>query len=226
MKKISIIHATRRGSKSWGAINMWLLNASHKTPIEYILSVDTDDSQDYDFSSVLDFPEFKVIRNSNRSAVDAFNNGAKVATGDLFICISDDMACFLDWDVDLLNEVSDLTDFYLKVQDGLQPTLVTLPIFDRVYYNRLGYVWNDQFRHMFCDQEATAIAIMLGRYVKSNLLFTHAHYTTGQTQCDELNLRNNSTWVQGETLFNERLKTNFGLSPEQIVKPYESIVWR
>lgn len=221
--KISIIHATRRGAQAWNAINMWLWDASHKTPIEYILSVDSDDTYNYNFSGVLDFKEFKVIRNKNRSAVDAFNNGAKVVTGDLFICISDDMACFDGWDISLLKEVSGKSDFYLKVQDGIQPTLVTLPIFDRLYYNRFNYVWNPAYRHMHCDQEATAVAIMTGHYIKSDLLFPHNHYSTGKFKKDAISRRNDSTWQQGERLFNERLKTNFGL--EHIVKPYSEIKW-
>lgn len=224
--KISVIHATRRGSKAWDCISMWLMNTSHKTPIEYILSVDNDDPYNYDFSGVLDFKDFRVVRNNNRSAVDAFNNGAKVASGDLFVCISDDMACFLGWDDALLNEVAGKEDFYLKVRDGLQPTLVTLPIFDRAYYNRFGYVWNDNYFHMFCDQEATAVAIMLGKYIKSDLLFPHNHYSVNPSKKDGVNARNDATWMQGELLFNYRLKVNFGLTSPQIITPYKDIQWR
>lgn len=223
--KISIIHATRRGSKAFDAINQWLWNASMEQPPEYIVSVDSDDPYDnYTFSDCLEYPHLKVIRNSNRSAVDAFNRGAEVATGDLFVCISDDMVCFKDWDLHLLEALKDQNDFYLKVQDGIQPTLVTLPIFDREYYNRLGYVWYEGYSHMFCDQEATAAAIMLGRYIKSGLMFPHAHYSTDRSKYDEINRKNDSTWGQGEALFNARLKTNFGI--ENPVIPYSEIKWR
>lgn len=222
--KISVIHATRRGDTAFSVINSWLWNASMKPPVEYILSVDESDPYNYDFSDCLEYEYLKVVRNDNRSAVDAFNRGAEAATGDIFICISDDMLSFKDWDLFLLKDIACRTDFYMKVRDGLQPTLVTLPVFDRIYYNRLGYVWNPDFRHMFVDQEATAVAIMTGRYIKSELLFPHAHYTTGQIPKDALNLRNDSTWHQGETLFNERLKTNFGI--DNPVVPYSSIQWR
>lgn len=222
--KISIIHATRRGAEAWSAINMWLCNASHTHKIEYILSVDKDDKYNYDFSDVLDFNNFILARHENKSAVEAFNKGAEIATGDLFVCISDDMACFLDWDIALVNDIGNAKDFYLKVQDGIQKILVTLPIFDREYYNRLGYVWNPLFRHMFSDQEATAVAIMLGRYIQSNLMFPHNHYTVGGMQKDAINAKNDSTWSQGQNLFNERLKSNFGV--ENPVVKYEEIVWR
>ena len=224
MRKISIIHATCRGDAAFSVINQWLWNASMKPPVEYILSVDTEDAYSYDFSDCLEYEYLKVIRNNNRSAVDAFNRGAEVATGDIFVCISDDMVSFRDWDLALLKDIGERTDFYMKVQDGLQPTLVTLPVFDRAYFNRLGYVWNDNYKHMFCDQEATAVAIMTGRYINSNLLFPHAHYTTGQVKKDAVNVNNDSTWGYGEALFNHRLKNNFGIAEPVI--PYSAIKWK
>lgn len=226
MKKISILHATRRPNAAFMACMQWLQNASHNTPIEYILSVDESDSGNYDFTDTIEFGGFRVIKNNNRSAIDAFNRAAEVATGDLFVCISDDMACFQDWDINLLLVVGDNKDFYLKVKDGIQPVLVTMPIFDREYYNRLGYVWFDGYSHLFCDQEATAVAIMIGRYYQADLLFPHNHHTVGKFQFDEVSAKNDATWIQGQNLFNHRLKTNFGLAPEQIVKRYEDIVWR
>lgn len=217
---ISIIHATRRPKESLEAATHWLSNISGEVELEYILSKDVSDNGNYQDHIQL---VSTITQNDNRSAVDAFNHGAELATGEVLICISDDMRCFAGWDKALINAMNGLHDFYLKVNDGLQPTLVTMPVFDRDYYNRLGYVWNPDYQHMFVDQEATAIAIMLGRYIKSDLLFKHVHYSTGGTGFDDVNIRNNSTWAQGESLFNERLKNNFG-----IVNPvckYEEIVW-
>lgn len=222
--KISIIHATRRGWESFRAINMWLMDASHTTPIEYILSVDSDDMYNYDFSDVLDFKEFKVIRNKNRSAVDAFNKGAEAATGDLFVCISDDFGCQVDWDIKLLHHIKDKRDFCAKTLDDIQPTLITLPIMDRTYYERFNYIYHPDYKHMFSDQEMTSVAIMTGKYLKFNILFPHNHYSTGKTPKDSINKKNDATWHQGETLFNERLKTNFGI--ENPVIPYSEIKWR
>lgn len=57
------------------------------------------------------------------------------------------------------------------------------------------------------------------------MLFEHLHPSTGKTKKDALNERNDQTWRQGEQLFNERLKTNFGLKDSEIVKPYSEIKW-
>lgn len=233
--KISILHATRRPNEALNAINNWLFNASMKYPIEYILSIDSDDKACYDYSEYLEYPDFKIIRNHNRSAVDAFNNAAKVATGDLFVCISDDFISFLNWDlallagihwdpVNLFLQIDRKTDYIVKTQDGIQPTLITLPIMDRTYYNRFGYIYHPDYQHMFCDQEMTAVGHMLGKVITLDLTFEHLHYTTGKSPKDAINCKNDNTWVQGEALFNDRLSFNFGI--ENPVIPYPEIKWR
>jgi hypothetical protein len=163
------------------------------------------------------------IYNDNRSAVDAINKGAEVATGDLFVVVSDDFDCPEHWDTLLLQALQGKSDYCVKTQDGLQPTLMTLPIMDRVYYNRFGYIYHPDYRHMFCDQEMTAVAHMLGKAVTLPIVFFHNHYSTGKFKKDAITLRNNSTWVQGESVFNERLTTNFGI--EKPVIQYSDIKW-
>lgn len=222
--KISILHATRRPEAANRAALKWLVYCSMLTPVEYILSIDTNDTGNYDYSETFEYPDFKIIRNDNRSAVDAFNRAAEAATGDLFVCISDDMDCEFKWDVKLLETVKDKENFLLKTDDGLQPTLVTLPIMDRKYYESFGYVYQPDYAHMFVDQELTAVAIMTGRYLKCNLKFPHAHYTTDRSKYDEINRRNDSTWAQGQMLFEDRLLNNFGIA--EPVVPYESIQWK
>lgn len=217
--KISIIHPTRnRPNQAFETHVKWLSRASGNADLEFITSVDTDDFSDYSFF------QGSVIKNINRSAVEAINAGAKVATGDLLIVCSDDTDCFEDWDVALLKVLEGKSDFCAKTDDGLQPTLITMPIMDRVYYERYGYVYQPEYKHMFVDQELTSVAIMTGKYIKLDLSFPHNHYSTGKTLKDGLNARNDSTWKQGERLFNERLKTNFGISNPVI--PYSEIKWK
>lgn len=222
--KISIIHATRRPDEAFKAMVHWLNHASMTLPLEYILSIDTTDGGNYHYKDHLEYDDLKIIRNNNRSAVDAFNRGAEAATGDLFVCISDDMECHWNWDINLRETVKEKESFLLKTDDGLQPTLVTLPIMDRKYYESFGYIYHPDYNHMWVDTEMTAVAIMSGRYLKCDLKFPHAHYTTNRSKYDEVNRRNDSTWAQGEALFNDRLQFNFG-----IVNPvalYTSIQWR
>jgi len=215
--RISVIHPTRnRPKQAYQTWSNWYDKADNV--FEYILSIDEDDKYDY-----LEFP-CKVLTRPNKSAIEAINNAVKFITGDLIIVISDDFDAPDHWDTLLLNELKDKTDFLLKTDDGLQPTLVTLPILDRVYYNRFGYVYHPDYKHMWADTEMTAVALMIGKCIKSDLSFPHLHYSTGKSPKDEINVRNDATWKQGERLFNERLKTNFGIT--EPVMAYSDIKWK
>lgn len=234
--KISVIYPTRERPEAFqSALTLWQSNAQQNYFIEWIISVDSSDkhlkelerifeiSKSY-FSQQQQSKNMKLIINDNHSAIEAINNGAKIATGDLLIVISDDFVCPYLWDSKLKDQLQGKSDFVLKTDDEYQPTLVSLPIMDRIFYERYAYVYHPDYLHMFCDQEMTAVALMTGKYLKSSLKFPHYHYTTGKTEKDDINVKNDLTWRQGETLFNERLKTNFGI--ENPVMNYSDIQWR
>lgn len=217
MQKISIIHPSRnRPGQSLRTIYKWISWAITKP--EVIISVDADDPdlQKYcEYTDKLSDKDVKIIVASNRSAIDAINTGAEVATGDIFIVVSDDTDCFERWDEKILQEVGDRTDWIMKTQDGIQPWLITMTLMDRAYYNRFGYIYYPDYDHLWADTELTAVADLTGRVIYSNLLFPHLHYSIGASPKDSLNARNDATWEQGEELFNSRLKNNFGLTDVQ-----------
>jgi hypothetical protein len=231
--KISVIHPSRgRPEQAYKTVFNWV-GKCDKENFEYILSLDEDMYEFMKYNprfGYLGFP--KVIYSPNKSAIEAINNAAKIAIGDLIIVISDDTDCPEHWDTSLLQQIeytedqqyAPLKDFCIKTDDGLQPTLITMPIMDRVYYERYGYVYHPDYKHMFADQELTAVAMMTGKYIKLDLKFPHNHYSTGKTPKDAINSKNDATWSQGERLFNERLKTNFGITHP--VMEYNQIVWR
>lgn len=227
MKQISIIHPSRnRASMAFETLNKWLYNADFVVPIQYILSIDSTDEQYNKYLMILDCIEgVEIVSNDNKSAIEAINFGATKATGDLLIVVSDDTDTFKGWDTALIKALDGKSDFSVKTKDGIQKTLITMPIVDREYYNRFGYIYKNDYKHMFVDMEFTAVGMMMDKVITLDLEFKHLHYSIGAMDKDEVNERNNSTWQQGERLFNERLKSNFGLKPEEIVNPYESIVW-
>jgi hypothetical protein len=222
--KFTIIHPTKnRPLISYNTFCNWKDKAWNWAGIEYILSVDHDDLSNYNWNYS---PEanFTILRKNNKSAIEAINSAAEISTGEIIIVISDDFDCPQNWDILLYEELKNKSKFCLKTDDGLQPTLITLPIMHRGFYDCFGYVYYPGYTHLFSDQEMTAVALMSGRYLKSNISFPHNHYTTGKSQKDAINIKNDSTWQQGEALFNERLKTNFGI--ENPVIPYSEIKWK
>lgn len=222
---ISIIHPSRgRPQKALETFYKW----SDRTPNErYILSLDYDDPclQDYLNKMPGEFILWSdtktqpsqnayIVVGKNRSAVDAINNAARFACG-VFVVVSDDMEPCNNWhyEIGLIRENQERTHGYgtpwiLKTYDGIQPWIITMPVMNKEYYKLHGYIYDPDFKHMFCDTWLTVQADISGRKITSNLLFKHNHYSNsgGKEQPDELNKRNDATWSEGEKVFIQKLK--------------------
>lgn len=222
---ISIIHPSRnRPEMAYRVAQKWINSMSGKYDMEYIMSIDDNDSQknEYEKNAALYFFEhkgknkltFKLLEFPNNSAIDAINNAAKLSRYNLIVVVSDDFDCFEGWDTWLMEKLKGQEDFLVKTSDGLQERLITLPIMDRKYYERFGYVYYPEYKHMFCDTEMTEVGHILGRVIDlrdDKYVFSHLHYTAGKMQKDEINEKNDATWNQGEALFNSRKEKNFYL---------------
>lgn len=228
-KKITIIHPSRkRPLYAFKTFTQWMNHSEHPLNIEYILSVDNDDPtlQEYNW----EFRHTLNIRfeyNNNRSAIDAINNAAKTAKGELFVVVSDDFDAFTSWDTFLLEKLEGLNDFIVKTNDGYLGNnwLITLPIMDRTYYNRFGYIYYPEYRHLWCDTEMTVVAKMIGKTIDlqhfTDKIFKHRHHTIGEMEKDEIAIKNDSTWDQGKSLFLERYDVDFYINQQEIVYRFE-----
>lgn len=227
--KISIIHPSRNRPKmAFDTIKEWIGKAKNPENLQYILSIDTDESMKDQYTSYV--APYKgtvgICESDNRSAIDAINNAVQWCNHDLFVVVSDDFECPTHWDEQLAQLLEDKKDYVVKTQDGTQPWIITLPIMDRTYYNRFGYIYYPEYRHMFCDTEMSHVGALLGRTITTTLVFPHRHYTTGAMRKDAVNERNDSTWTQGEQLYLERLKTSFGIeNPLTIELPAHHKNW-
>lgn len=220
---ISVIHPSRnRPGQALNTFKNWTEKADDI--FDYILSFDSD--QQVLYCNQFEYYHDKLVglNGPNKTAIEAINSAARVCTGDLLIVISDDFDCPEHWDTLLLKELEGKSDFVLKTQDGIQKTCVTLPIMDRIFYERYGYVYHPGYKHMWADVDLTAVTLMTGKFLKSDLMFEHQHYSTGKTPKDLLNERNNNTWRFGENFLKQRIKENFGI--ENPVIKYEDIVWK
>lgn len=212
---ISIIHPSRsRPQQAYKTARKWLDNIG--ADCEYILSIDKDDPQLSEYYKRFHVPEmFRnegiIYENNNRSAIDAINNAAKVATGNILIVISDDFDCPPLWGKQLLDLTQGKEDWILKTYDGIQPRLITLPIMDRKYFNRFGYIYFPEYKHTFADKELTEVGHILGRVLQANMQFLHKHYSVTDGIRDEVSVRADATVEQGKKLYHERRAINFGL---------------
>lgn len=233
IKSISIIHASKnRPHQALQATLNWLKNASGKIPIEYILSLDKSDMEiskylnlySDNFNNYCPYEDFKInaLVQDNTTAIEAINIAAKKSHNDLIIVISDDFRCFNNWDKFLIDNLSDEEDFVAKSSDGIEDWIITLPIMDRKYYNRFGYIYFPEYNHLFCDTELTHVADILDRKITLNITFPHLHYAKLGLQPDDIAKKNNATWEQGKMLYLQRIKKNFGLKEKGVLKYSQS----
>jgi hypothetical protein len=223
MNTISIIHPSRnRPEMALETCKKWIKNASKKYSIEYVVSIDETDTfknqynqlfVDYYLESNNEF-SLRVLILDNKTSVEAINNGAKFTNNNLMLVVSDDFDCFENWDEWLINNLDGKSDYLVKTDDGFQGWIITLPIMDRAYYNRFGYIYYPEYHHMFCDTEMTDVGHLLDRVI--NLQdgvhkFIHKHYSLGYMQKDATNTKNDATWSQGEALYYSRKANKFNL---------------
>lgn len=231
---ITLIHPSRsRPVHAYQTIDKWMSNAKNANKIEYILVLDDDDPLLHLYSQVLVGKyenRIKIIvqpkkrkwyqKKSNLNAITGINIGGYMALGNLMIAISDDFSCPQYWDKQLLFYTDGLKDIVVKTEDGSgNDWLCTLPIVDKAWFNRFGYIYNPMYKHMFADTELSSVAEMTGRLIKLPIYFEHQHYMHGKGTMDKVNEKNNSTWAQGEAVYLKRIFQNFGLTKAQIVQP-------
>ncbi len=211
--KISILHPSyKRPYLAMDCYTRWVGSLCRTDNVEYILSLSANDPTMSQYMEIFkDKPLVKIVIHPENSWVIQLNNAAKQCTGDLFVCIGDDFSCPINWDTEIISMLWDKNDYIVKTQDGTQPWIMTLPMMDRTYYNRFRYVIYPEYRHMWGDTELTHVADMIGKVINLDLLFPHEHYTTGKNKRDDVNIANDSTWNQGETLYITRMKNNFDL---------------
>lgn len=206
---VSLIHPSRsRPEKAKDARQDWIQKAS--MPVEYILSIDTDDPSRLAYES----HHVNMIVRDNKSVVEATNRAAEETGGDVLVYLSDDFKCFPNWDQAVIKEFEGVTEpMLIKVDDCLQPfhvPVLTIPIMNRALYERLGYFFHPDFKSMFCDEHLYWVAKKLGALkMCPHLKFEHQHVSVGKAQDDETYRRSAANWEQGKAMFAKHKKLGF-----------------
>jgi hypothetical protein len=223
---ISLLHPTRsRPDISLSTCKKWIERAGTDN-IQLIISIDSDEQrfEEYEknhaqLSGMLNngfMTRTILLVGNNHSAIEAINHAAKVASGDILMVVSDDTDCPENWAIDLLKHLEGKSDFVVKCPDGIQDWMITMPVMDRKYYQRFGYIYHPEYIHMFCDLEVACVGDLLARTINVPMMFRHDHYNA-YFENDPLRKKTNETWQQGEEVFIRRIKNNFDLPADQIV---------
>lgn len=223
---ISLLHPSKsRPDISLSTCKKWIERAG-TTDIQLIISLDSDETRFEEYQKnqeqlaamlpAIQREQVFILVDMNHSAIEAINHAAKVATGDILIVVSDDTDCPNNWAVDLMKHLEGKADFVVKCPDGIQDWIITMPVMDRKYYQRFGYVYHPEYIHQFCDLELACVGDLLARTINIPMMFRHDHYNP-YFENDPLRKKTNGTWQQGEEVFLRRIKNNFDLPEDQIV---------
>jgi glycosyltransferase involved in cell wall biosynthesis len=209
--RYSLLHPTRsRPTKSFQTTQDWLNSAVGKD-FELVVSIDENDPHKDDYFRLYKSSQYntRIIVNHNHNAVQAINNAAKAAQGEVFIVVSDDTGVLRGWDKILDQTIGTSVDFVMKVYDGIQDWIVTMPIMDKVYYNRFGYIYHPEYQHMFCDTHLTHVADALGKLIiRNDILIKHEHYSVTRSQKDQVTITADGTHKSGMKTYLRLLRQN------------------
>lgn len=212
--KLSILHASRqRPDQALQAIVHWLSNIEYPQSWEYILSVDSSDPELSAYQDLGLRPEHNqfIVVNDNHNLVEAANQAARVATGDILILISDDFLCTKGWNKMIVDAMAGKSGV-LKTFDGIQRWIVTLPVMTRDYYDEQCHFYFPHYDHMFCDTDMTHLAdVQKKLIIRNDIVFRHNHYSIGGNKKDEVNVKADGTWRNGEETYITRCRNKFGL---------------
>lgn len=221
--KISLLHPSRgRSDKFLSIILDWLENASGSIIIEYVLSLDYDDSEEHLSSYLSNYlllhNTMKIVGLSNDAnliigpsqfVVGAVNRAARIATGDVSIMISDDFACFKNWDIELMQSIPDASKpFVVQVSDNCtkKTDVITLPIMTKAFYDKCGYFFHPYFKSMWADNYLYSQAVKYNCLINAmHLKFTHHHFTNDnvslRNEFDNTYDRSNAFYDEGKEIF-------------------------
>jgi hypothetical protein len=145
--------------------------------------------------------------------IAAVNDGLAEAEWDLLIVGSDDMAVMRHDYASYIAALFTLNfpdgDGVLHLNDGrVGKILNTLPIMDRKFFLRFGYVYSPQYCSLWADNELTDVSRQLGRAVYVDQVIIK-HDWIGSSAPDSLHRQNESHYAADARTYRERKKAGF-----------------
>lgn len=191
-----------------------------------IISCDTDDLSmqseeiknkiiNYSCESINN-SNIEIYYGNNTSKISAINSNMNNVDFDILLLASDDMIPIVKgYDTIIKNNMEKYfpdTDGVLWFNDGFQQSNCnTLCILGKKYYDRFGYIYNPEYKSLWCDVEFTEVANMLNKCVYFNeIIIQHQHPVWGFGGHDELYNRNESYNSFDHEIYKKRKSMNFG----------------
>lgn len=183
-----------RPSKFFATLDNIIGNATH--PDYFIVctldiddvSMNTKEVRD----KIAEYPKVIPYWGFSTGKIDAINKNVCFAPAwTILVNVSDDFVFlkhgFDTQIIEYMNQFFPDGDGFLHLPDGaVNHRLCTLSILGKPYYDRFGYIYHPDYKSVYCDQEATEVAKILGKHVYvDNQLFVHNHPVWRKAEWDE-----------------------------------------
>jgi hypothetical protein len=171
-----------RPERFFTTLDLWCRLLSGSCPVYFLFSFDREDvmaKPEVQQKLALTMRNFEakgikysaVIGPKVRTKVQACNADVNEhrSPWDLLILSSDDMVPKVqDFDLEIMKVLPGKSpvaaDYAICIWDGWRKDrLCTLPVMTRLYYERFGYVYHPSYESLWCDNEQTEVARVLGR---------------------------------------------------------------
>lgn len=234
--KLLIKFPTRaRAGKFFEVLDQYIAALDDRDNTFFIVSCDLDDGE-MNNSEVRDrfshYRNLTVCYGNNKSKIEAINADMDdYDRYDIILLASDDMIPVVPAFDRIIRErmfenFPDL-DGVLWFNDGYRGNdLNTLCILGKKYYERFGYIYHPAYKSLWCDDEFTRVADLLGRQVYfEDVIIKHDHPDIPGSDVlhDELMIKNQALDGVDKRMFKQRKKSNFGLK-KKIMKRNEYYV--
>lgn len=203
-------HNFERGMQS---ILSNLTEGNHNYQI--LVSVDYDDgSMEASLGKYESHPNVLICKGYSTNKINAINRDVEKADADwdILVNMSDDM-CFKTKGFDeIIRKHFDNLGQCLHFPDGNTMDIITLSIIGRKFYDRFGYIYHPDYISLWCDNEQTDVAKMLGAYkFVYEYLYEHLHPAFGKAQLDAQYLKTEGYFEADRYTYQRRKANNFGI---------------
>jgi len=139
---------------------------------------------DVDDDKMRPLPEIKgnhtYIAGTSKSKIDAINRDMDFINSqydwDILVNMSDDVVFTEKGFDDIIRKEFERIDTVLHYPDGNRNDLLTVSIMDKYYYQRDNYIYNPEYKSLYCDNESMEVAKQRGCYKFVNkVIFNHLH---------------------------------------------------
>ncbi|MDB3870312.1 hypothetical protein N9322_00005 [bacterium] len=188
------------------------------TPI--IVSCDSDDismKEDFVTEVINQYKNVTLQFNNNNTKIEAINHNMGTLDFDIVLLASDDMVPHVKgFDTiireKMLTHYPD-TDGVLWFNDGYKgDKLNTLCILGKKYFDRFGYIYNPEYKSVWCDNEFMDISKLLDKVTYfDDVIIRHEHPDWGFGSNDSIHMTNVKNESSDRATYEKRKQQNFGL---------------